>query len=442
MAESTPPTLESPSALQEYGFPYFANGNKAGLVEIDKNVSNIERQYSGQTNSANDITLYIFKGTANKVQNIYESFNKSGIIKTDAETDTGLTACSSWLYDVDVKIVPDKLLFNSKLSYTTENLDKLTKSGLFGAIRNGAEGLMNISNVMGGIGSIFDKKDSSETSEDSRSIGDKFNAGMTNAKDAAHTATDFNMYINRYKNIPYYTDYNFESLTSFTCKFGFGQSRLFSSLEEVVKPIVNLVNIFNIKAVSGSATDARKKNFFNATGIMPTKTEALTKMYGSLFDSGHSYTSTATTGADATTKYVMVSSSGSRSVFNTQAEAESAMAAASSAAGSSGVTFTIETETTSATAAGAGNTKELFENLSLGFADAISKAAEENTVTGILFRVGNYIAGPFIPTSLEWNFDFSRVDEFGFPCYGDLTFNGLKMIDMDPTFVKKAWGLY
>lgn len=60
-----------------------------------------------------------------------------------------------------------------------------------------------------------------------------------------------------------------------------------------------------------------------------------------------------------------------------------------------------------------------------GMEYAISAAAGITTV--LFYRVGQYIAGPFQVTSVNYNFDYSMVDEAGYPYKGDISL-GLRNI--------------
>ena len=44
----------------------------------------------------------------------------------------------------------------------------------------------------------------------------------------------------------------------------------------------------------------------------------------------------------------------------------------------------------------------------------------------IILRIGRYQLPPCFPSSVSWSFDFTQVDEYGFPRGGSITFEGLQ----------------
>ena len=65
--------------------------------------------------------------------------------------------------------------------------------------------------------------------------------------------------------------------------------------------------------------------------------------------------------------------------------------------------------------------KGLYKRIDLG----LKKSMKENG-TSIILRIGRYQLPPCFPSSVSWNFDFTQVDEYGFPRGGTITFEGLQ----------------
>lgn len=56
---------------------------------------------------------------------------------------------------------------------------------------------------------------------------------------------------------------------------------------------------------------------------------------------------------------------------------------------------------------------------------AVELFSKTTTLTAI---IGSLVIGPLIPSGISWNFNFENVDEYGYPCEGSVTFDGLKPI--------------
>jgi hypothetical protein len=54
--------------------------------------------------------------------------------------------------------------------------------------------------------------------------------------------------------------------------------------------------------------------------------------------------------------------------------------------------------------------------------------------------MGRMVLGPYIVKDVNWDFDFTHTDEYGFPFKGSLTFGGLESCIMpDPNQITQVW---
>ena len=65
--------------------------------------------------------------------------------------------------------------------------------------------------------------------------------------------------------------------------------------------------------------------------------------------------------------------------------------------------------------------KGLYKRIDQGL-----KTSMEKNSKSIILRIGRYQLPPCFPSSVSWNFDFTQVDEYGFPRGGTITFEGLQ----------------
>jgi hypothetical protein len=80
-----------------------------------------------------------------------------------------------------------------------------------------------------------------------------------------------------------------------------------------------------------------------------------------------------------------------------------------------------------------GGLTKLEENLISIQEKGIQEAYANSKTRALYVRMGRLIMGPFIVKDVNWDFDFSQVDEYGFPYKGTITFGGLESVVMpDP----------
>lgn len=188
------------------------------------------------------------------------------------------------------------------------------------------------------------------------------------------------------------------SIDKLTFTFSFGQAQIFSAEEEVVKPILALANIFMPKldghrVITPYLSVARARSRVAAyvfKGVSSTIGGGIGGIMSGLPD-----------GADI--------------VQN----------------GGAGLSGTV------------GNVLEKINNITDAVMSGTDKALAEalSASKSITVRLGPLILGPFMPESINWDFDFNDVDEFGYPCSGKIEFSGLKL----PTYptagkILRQWG--
>jgi hypothetical protein len=65
--------------------------------------------------------------------------------------------------------------------------------------------------------------------------------------------------------------------------------------------------------------------------------------------------------------------------------------------------------------------------------EGIVNAYNDSKTRALYIRMGRLVLGPFIVKDVNWDFDFSQVDEYGFPFKGTISFGGLESVVMpDP----------
>lgn len=227
------------------------------------------------------------------------------------------------------------------------------------------------------------------------------NAAMITAATGNTMNVDSSTPMGKYQKVPYIKSvepFKIEP-SSLTFSFNFGQAGIFSGEQEVVRPILALARIFlpyqtpykddgtgggdwlnlaaptqaqvyaNIAAVMGGFISEQGKNL----------SDKLSKMGSALkedFDISHPVDSS-----------------------------KKALGDGAAAASNIATTFI----------------KGLYKRIDQGL-----KTSMKNNSTSIILRIGRYQLPPCFPSSVSWNFDFTQVDEYGFPRGGTITFEGLQ----------------
>lgn len=199
-------------------------------------------------------------------------------------------------------------------------------------------------------------------------------------------------FVSRWQNMPVYNpaETKGKDIGDLTFSFHFGQAQLFSGEEEVVKPILALANIF-----------------------MPQ------------FNGGHKMTGPYMSALRAKGKFVEAFlSKGVSNIFKKLKNLDGETIANSGAGALGGFVTSINTIT-----------DNLYEVQDITARDALS---ETSTIVG---TIGGYVFGPLCPQTVNWEFDFSQVDEYGYPCGGKITFGGLfPILLLSSGDVFRRWG--
>lgn len=183
-------------------------------------------------------------------------------------------------------------------------------------------------------------------------------------------------FVSRWQNMPVYNpaETKGKDIGDLTFSFHFGQGQLFSGEEEVVKPILALANIF-----------------------LPH------------FAGGHKMTGPYMSALRAKGKFVEAFlTKGVTNIFNKIKSIDGETVANSGAGVLGGFVSSINDIT-----------ETLYEVQDITAQSALS---ETSTIVG---TIGGYVFGPLCPANVNWEFDFSQVDEYGYPCAGKITFGGL-----------------
>ena len=195
-------------------------------------------------------------------------------------------------------------------------------------------------------------------------------------------------FVSSYIKAPNWKETSPISLTnSLKFEFSFGQAGIFSGEQEVVKPILALASLF---------APLRQENGYTS-GPMPTPPAFLVHYFAQFGGEGGKdlISSTANT--------IKTSMAGDDNVLK-----EVANAAISSLTNIESQLIKIQE-------------------------DAIKATLNEEGSRALCIRYGRMAVGPFTVKDVSWSFDFTHVDEYGFPYKGTLTFSGLENITTTQT---------
>lgn len=227
------------------------------------------------------------------------------------------------------------------------------------------------------------------------------NAAMLAATGNSSMNVDTSTPMGKYQKVPYIKSvepFKIEP-SSLTFNFNFGQAGIFSGEQEVVRPILALACIFlpyqtpykdddsggdwlNLAAPTQAQVYANIARIMNSDNFFISQKNALANNLKAM-------------GAELKENF-----SFSDPIGSTKDTLGTGAAAASN----------IATQFI----------KGLYKRIDLGLKDSM------NNSTSIILRVGRYQLPPCFPSSVSWNFDFSQVDEYGFPRGGTITFEGLQ----------------
>lgn len=228
------------------------------------------------------------------------------------------------------------------------------------------------------------------------------NAAMLAAASNSSMNVDTSTPMGKYQKVPYIKSvepFKIEP-SSLTFNFNFGQAGIFSGEQEVVRPILALASIF-LPYQTPYKDDDRGGDWLNLAA--PTQAQVY-----------------------ANIARIMNSDNFFKSQKNALANNLKAMGAKLKENFSISDPLGSTTDTLAAGAATASNLatqfiKGLYKRIDLGLKDSMDKNS-----TSIILRIGRYQLPPCFPSSVSWNFDFTQVDEYGFPRGGTITFEGLQ----------------
>ena len=228
------------------------------------------------------------------------------------------------------------------------------------------------------------------------------NAAMLAAAGNSSMNVDTSTPMGKYQKVPYIKSvepFKIEP-SSLTFNFNFGQAGIFSGEQEVVRPILALASIFlpyqtpykdddsggdwlNLAAPTQAQVYANIARIMNSDNFFKSQKNALANNLKAM-------------GAELKENF---------SISDPLGSTTDAVAAGAATASNLATQFI----------------KGLYKRIDLGLKDSMNKNS-----TSIILRIGRYQLPPCFPSSVSWNFDFSQVDEYGFPRGGTITFEGLQ----------------
>lgn len=228
-----------------------------------------------------------------------------------------------------------------------------------------------------------------------------------------HNAAQAGLMISKYRNIPVLKGVSSLSLpSSLKFEFTFGSAGIFSGEEEVVKPILVLARALAPTLSYNLTTGKYDGNF--VIGNAPSNEYALAKVVQGIWSN--------LTGGDRNGDIQY------NNDVNVNEDLQEEMAGQM---GGNYVRNSEKTEKTSMIETVSGTVAKALTDLQNKIHNAFDNAArdllEKNGVfKGIRLRVGRLALPPMIVKKVNFNFDFEKIDEYGFPYKGTLTLDGLE----------------
>ena len=226
------------------------------------------------------------------------------------------------------------------------------------------------------------------------------NAAMLAAANGSSMDVDSSTPIGKNQTVPYIKSvepFKIEP-SSLTFNFNFGQAGIFSGEQEVVRPILALARIF-LPYQSPYKEDGTGGDWLNLAA--PTQAQVYANiasvMGGFISEQAKNLSDKLSEMGSALKEDFDIS----HPVDSTKKALGDGAAAASNIA----TTFI----------------KGLYKRIDQGL-----KTSMEKNSKSIILRIGRYQLPPCFPSSVSWNFDFTQVDEYGFPRGGTITFEGLQ----------------
>lgn len=228
------------------------------------------------------------------------------------------------------------------------------------------------------------------------------NAAMLAAAGDSSMNVDTSTPMGKYQKVPYIKSvepFKIEP-SSLTFSFNFGQAGIFSGEQEVVRPILALARIF-LPYQTPYKDDDSGGDWLNLAA--PTQAQVYANI-ARIMNSDSFFTSQK----NALANNLKAMGAELKENFNISDPLGSTK-------------DTLATGAATASNLATQFIKGLYKRIDLGLKDSM-----ENNSTSIILRIGRYQLPPCFPSSVSWNFDFTQVDEYGFPRGGTITFEGLQ----------------
>jgi len=193
----------------------------------------------------------------------------------------------------------------------------------------------------------------------------------------ANTA-DGGKFVSMYREVPVWNGTTPNSMSDLKFHFEFGMSGIYSGEHEVVRPIFAIASQFTPYSANG--------NYLK--GPAPTDAVYFMEMVTALAGSGGAIVESIKTG----------------------------------------VTEVMNADGFAAKASGVVNTAtEIQQKIYAAIDTGIQRGAGHGLMS-IHVRYGRFVTGPYFVKNINWELDFSEVDEYGFPYKGTLTLGGLQSL--------------
>lgn len=228
------------------------------------------------------------------------------------------------------------------------------------------------------------------------------NAAMLAAAGNGSMDVDTSTPMGKYQKVPYIKSvepFKIEP-SSLTFSFNFGQAGIFSGEQEVVRPILALARIF-LPYQTPYKDDDSGGDWLNLAA--PTQAQVYANI-ARIMNSDNFFTSQKNALAN-NLKAMGAELKENFSISDPSGSTKDTLAVGAATASNLATQFI----------------KGLYKRIDLG----LKKSMEENSKS-IILRIGRYQLPPCFPSSVSWNFDFTQVDEYGFPRGGTITFEGLQ----------------
>lgn len=226
------------------------------------------------------------------------------------------------------------------------------------------------------------------------------NAAMLAAANGISMDVDSSTPMGKYQKVPYIKSvepFKIEP-SSLTFNFNFGQAGIFSGEQEVVRPILALARIF-LPYQSPYKKDGTGGDWLNLAA--PTQAQ----VYANIASVMGNFISEQ--GKNLSDKLSEMGSALKEDFDISHPVDSTKKALGDGAAAASNIATTF--------------IKGLYKRIDQGL-----KTSMEKNSKSIILRIGRYQLPPCFPSSVSWNFDFTQVDEYGFPRGGTITFEGLQ----------------